>query len=217
MENTNDLTQNNQKNKLTYPFYTTSQFSKVIINPSQMNSNIKINMKENLVSKLEKKCNKNGYINKIFKVEEYKGGNIEPENFSGAAIYNVKFLCEICLPVENTYIIGQIKLINQVLIMAENGPIKLFVRKGNTGISEDNFIIQDNNLIYKNNNKIVGTDDYVKIFIKGKKINLGDEQIMVSGIITDITTPDEQNKYFYRNEQNISNESNYETLLESIY
>ena len=70
--------------------------------------------------------------------------------------------CELCLPMQETFIIG--KIVHQSsFIMAENGPIKMFIRKGNTGINENNFIIQDNSLIYKKNNKNINIDDYIKI------------------------------------------------------
>ena len=74
-----------------------------------------------------------------------------------------------------------------------------------------------NNLIYKKDNRVIDTDSYVKIYVKGKKINLGDEQIMVSGLIDDITTSDEVNQYFYNSDQITESQINSDNILEIIY
>ena len=52
-------------------------------------------------------------------------------------------------------------------------------------------------------------DDYIKLLVKGKKINPGEKHIMVNGIIKDIVTLDEINKFFYKNkEENTINNDN---------
>lgn len=37
----------------------------------------------------------------------------------------------MCIPIENTIIIGQVRIINQELIVAINGPIMFFIPKEN--------------------------------------------------------------------------------------
>ena len=54
-----------------------------------------------------------------------------PENLSGDIIFNIKYQCRLCLPTENSIIIGNIKTINQELIIAINGPIFIFIPKEN--------------------------------------------------------------------------------------
>ena len=65
----------------------------------------------------ENKCNKYGYVIKIFKIIEYDNGVIEPENFMAFAIYNVKYSARLCKPIENTKIICEIEIINKVIIV----------------------------------------------------------------------------------------------------
>ena len=59
---------------------------------------------------------------------EHNDEIIEPENHIAAAIFNVKYSAKLCLPVENTYIICKINVINKVLISAENGPIICIIK-----------------------------------------------------------------------------------------
>ena len=201
---------------MVYPFHETEQETKIVITPSQMNSNIIENMKDNLVNKLLNKCNETGYVNKIYNIVKYSQGIINAENFSASAIYKVVFKCELCLPMENTFIVGQIKIINQALIIATNGPIKIYIRKGSTGIDNNKFINHDTIIIHKDSNQVIETNSFIKILVKGKKINLGDKHIMVNGIIKDIVTEEEKDKYFYK-EINETNNNIDNSVLDILY
>ena len=55
--------------------------------------------------KVEKKCNKYGYITKVYKILDMSEGEIIPENFDASVVFNVKFSCRICLPVISKEII----------------------------------------------------------------------------------------------------------------
>ena len=48
--------------ELTSPYKDIEQFTKIKILPHQLNSDIRNNMLLNLKKKVEKKCNKNGFI-----------------------------------------------------------------------------------------------------------------------------------------------------------
>jgi hypothetical protein len=56
-----------------------------------MNSDIRIHLKANLKKKVEKKCNKNGYVDEVYKILEYGDGIMKPENLSGNVLYNICF------------------------------------------------------------------------------------------------------------------------------
>ena len=116
-----------------------------------------------------------------------------PENLNGSVIYNVTYHCKICIPVENTIIIGQIRIINQELIIAANGPIMFFIPKEN--IDTNNWDIPDGYL-NKTNKKKLQRDDFVKIQIMDKRINQNDSQIKVIGKLLDYPTEDEINTYY---------------------
>ena len=178
---------------LVSPYRTIKQYTRISIEPYQMNSDIRNNMKINLKKKVEKKCNKNGYIDEVYRILEYSDGKMPPENLNGSAKYDITYHCRICVPVENTIIIGQVKVINQELIIAINGPIMIFIPKEN--VDSNAWDIPDNYL-NKASKKKLKVDDYVKIQIIDKRINQNDSQIKSIGRLIDFTTSDEVDKYF---------------------
>lgn len=179
--------------QLTSPYINTIQYSRVQILPYQMNSDIKSNMEINLKQKVEKKCNKYGYIDKVYTIDDYEEGELIKEHFLGAANYNVIYQCRMCLPIEKTMIIGQVNIVNSELIIAKNGPIIVFIPKTNIDTS-----IWDisNNITHKKNNRKIEKNDYIKIIIDKVKVNQNDTQIKTMGLLSDFATDEEKNKYF---------------------
>ena len=98
-------------------------------NSSNLNHELLNNFLEKNIFDVEKGLK--GFIENIYEIAEYKDGIIMNEDFSGNVIFNVKYYCKLCLPVINTIIIGQIKLINQELIIANNGPMYIFITNNN--------------------------------------------------------------------------------------
>ena len=49
------------------PYLDSELYSRILIRPQQINNDIYINLKNNLKKKVEKKCNKYGFITKIYK------------------------------------------------------------------------------------------------------------------------------------------------------
>ena len=128
------------------PYADTELFSRILIKPQQINNDIYIHLKNNLKKKMEKKCNKYGYITKIYKILDFSEGEIVPENFDASVIFNIKYSCRICLPVINTKIICKIDLLNKSLIKASNGPIICII--GVNQISSDFSLTLKNEIIY---------------------------------------------------------------------
>jgi DNA-directed RNA polymerase subunit E'/Rpb7 len=154
-------------------------------------------MKLVLKKKVEKKCNKNGYIDEVYKIIEFSDGIMIPENLSGNAIYNVTYHCKICIPIEKSIIIGQIKVINQELVVAINGPIIIFIPKDNVDSTFWN--ISDNFSYTKDLSKKLKIGDFVCIEILNKRINCNDTQIKVIGKLLDFSTEQEVKTYFGSN------------------
>ena len=179
--------------KLVSPYRNIKQYTRISIEPHQMNSDIRNNMKINLKKKIEKKCNKNGYVDEVYRIVEYSDGKMPPENLNGSAKYDITYHCRICVPVENTVIIAQVKVINQELIIAINGPIMIFIPKEN--VDSNAWDIPDNYL-NKASKKRLKVDDYVKIQIIDKRINQNDSQIKSIGRLLDFTNNEEIDKYF---------------------
>jgi DNA-directed RNA polymerase subunit E'/Rpb7 len=141
------------------PYKNVEQYTRIIIEPHQMNSDIRNHMKYNLKKKVEKKCNKNGYVDEIYKITSYSDGHMIPENLSGNAIYDVTYHCKLCIPIENSIIIGQVKVINQELIVAINGSIIIFMPREN--IDPTYWINNIDNSIHKEKNIKLNIGDYV--------------------------------------------------------
>ena len=90
-------------------------------------------------------------------------------------------------------IVAQVKAINQELILAQNGPIMIFIPKDN--IDTNNWDISEKflSLTSKSQLKI---NDYVKILIVNKRINQGDYQIKVIGTLFDTATKEEVQNFY---------------------
>lgn len=184
------------------PYKNVEQFTRIIIEPHQMNSDIRNHMKFNLKKKVEKRCNKIGYIDEVYKIIKYSDGIMIPENLSGNAIYDISYHCRLCMPIENSIIIGQIKIINQELIVAINGPIMIFIPRDNVDLNNWNII--DNFIHIKNNIKL-NIGNFVSIQILNKRINQHDTQIKTIGKLINFVTDEEVEKNF-DNKININND-----------
>ncbi len=179
--------------KLVSPYRNIKQYTRISIEPYHMNSDIKNNMKIVLKKKIEKKCNKNGFVDEVYRILEYSDGMMPPENLTGSAIYNVTYHCKICIPVENTIIIGQVRVINQELVVAVNGPIMFFIPKENV---DTNTWDIPNGYLNKITKKKLMAGDYVKIQIIDKRINQNDSQIKSIGKLIEFASSEEVDKYF---------------------
>jgi DNA-directed RNA polymerase subunit E'/Rpb7 len=175
------------------PYKNIKQFTKIPLEPYHMNSDIRNNMKSILKKKVEKKCNKNGFIDEVYKITDYSDGIMIAENLNGSAIYNISYSCRICIPIENTMIIATIKMISSDLIVAINGPLFIFIPKNN--IDNNVWDIPDGYVHRKTSTKLAITN-YVKIQIIDKRINQGDSQIKIMGKLVDFATDSEIEQFY---------------------
>lgn len=179
--------------KLVSPYRNIKQNARISIEPYHMNSDIKNNIKIILKKKMEKKCNKIGYIDEVYRIVEYSDGFMPPENLNGNAIYDITFHCKICMPVVNSIIIGQIRVINQELIVAIHGPIMIFIPKENVDTNIWN--ISDGYINKISNIKLI-LGDHIKIKISDNRVNQNDTQIKSIGKLQETATTDEINNFF---------------------
>jgi DNA-directed RNA polymerase subunit E'/Rpb7 len=179
--------------ELVSPYHSMLQYTKIQILPHMMNSDIENNMEIVLQKKVEKKCNRYGFIDTIHQIESYEENIMTPENLSGAASYNISYHCRICIPIENTIIVGTVKAVNPELIIVSNGPIIIFIPKTNI---DSNMWNISNEFTHKKNKTILKVNDYVKILIEKIKINQNDIQIKSIGKLIEYATEDEITKYY---------------------
>ena len=178
---------------LVSPYKNVIQYSKIQLKPFHLNSEIESNMKFVLCKKVEKKCNKNGFVDTVHSIEKYIENDLRPENLSGCVNYDISYNCRLCLPIENTIIIAQIKSINQELVISVNGPIIMFIPKEN--VDNDVWDISNNfkNLETNENLKI---NSFVNVEVINKRINYNDSQIKVIGKLIKFSTKEEIENYY---------------------
>jgi DNA-directed RNA polymerase subunit E'/Rpb7 len=169
------------------------QHTRIQIPPHMMNSDIEDNMNIILQQKVEGKCNKYGFIEKVHNIEEYIEDILLPENFSGCATYKISYHCNIIIPVENTIIIGNVKAINSELVIVINGPIIVFIPKANI---DTNIWDISNDFTDKKTKYVLKQDDCIKVHLDKVKITQGDIQIKCIGRLMEKATDEEITNYF---------------------
>jgi DNA-directed RNA polymerase subunit E'/Rpb7 len=175
------------------PYRNIKQYTRISVEPYQMNSDIRNNMKLILKKKVEKKCNKNGFVDEVFRIIDYSDGMMPAENLGGSAIYNITYHCKLCIPIENTAIVGLVKVINQELVVATNGPIMFFIPKENV---DNNIWDIPDGYMNKTTSKKLLVGDYIKIQIIDKRINQNDNQIKAIGRLVDFASSEDVEIYF---------------------
>lgn len=189
--------------ELIYPCKDEILITKVLLHPHQMNNDLYINLKKNLIDKVEGKCYKDGYIIKVFKIIDYKNGIIEPEYLTGSAIFDVKYLANICVAIRESIIIAKISsyLSSANFVLADFGIkpiIKIIFTKNSKDINTNNFIINnDKNIIHSKTKKYLDVGDYIKIQIKTIRYFQYDKIISCIGHLIDLASKEEIEKFAY--------------------
>ena len=98
----------NKKN-LVSPYVPIELTTRLELNANQINNEIYYNLKQNLIKRVEDKCNNIGYVVNIEKILDYTMGYMVAEDFTGACYYKVRYQALMCIPIQNTIIIGIIR------------------------------------------------------------------------------------------------------------
>jgi len=184
--------------KISTPYLDTELYSRILIRPQQINNDIYINLKNNLKKKVEKKCNKYGFVTKIYKILDFSEGEVVPENFDSSIVFNVKFSCRICLPVSDTHIICKVDLLNKSLIKASNGPIVCII--GINYINDNIFSLNNKGDVLNNNNdEVLKPGDHIIVKIKGTNFFPGDERIVILGGLESLPIDEDIQMYYKEN------------------
>lgn len=190
--------------ELIYPCRDEILYTKILLLPHQMNNDLYINLKKNLVDKVEGKCIKEGFVIKVYKLLEYNNGIVEPENFTGSAVYDVKYLAKICIALKESTIIARVKsyVPNANFALAEFGSIiNIIFTKNERDLNTRKFIIgNDKSLLHIPTKKKIGTGDYIKIQLKSVRFYKNDVIIGCMGYLDDLASPEEIAKYGYNND-----------------
>lgn len=174
--------------------------------PWQLNNELYLNLKKNLIKKREKKCIGAGYICKINNIIKYDGYVI-PEDLTGDVTFNVTYNAKVCVPIVGTQIVAKIEQIIKLVIMVVNGPISGIIKFAD--LNNNIFTINDaNEIIHKKTNTPLKIGDHVKMIVKSKRSYNGETNIGVLGFINDIATADEIKANMYVDYDDIDNNMN---------
>ena len=181
--------------QLVSPYVNTEFHTRISLTPHQMNNEIYIHLKNNLKKKVEKTCNKYGYITKLFKILDYSDGEIIPENFDSSSIFNIRYSCRICLPLEKSKIICKIDILNKALIKAVNGPIVCIIKMSE--LNTDKFSQNNKNeIIYNDNNKVITVNDHIIVNILATNFFVGDERMIILASLEDLPTSKQITEFY---------------------
>lgn len=187
------------------------QYYRVLIQPRHMNTKIEDNIYTILKNEVQKKCNKDCYIDEVKGILNYEECDMNAENLSGSVLYNVTYLCNIYLPVEHSFVIAKVLSISAEQIFLENGPLIITSRL--SLIRNPNWKIEGSELYNISNNKKLQVGDYVSILILGKKINNGETQITVLGVIHDLVTDKQVEKYYGKKIIELENDNTEDNFI----
>jgi DNA-directed RNA polymerase subunit E'/Rpb7 len=188
--------------ELTSPYSNQELEEIVSLQPYQMNNNRLLNLKNNLKNKVLNKCNKYGYITYVHKIISSGNGILDANNLSGNAVYKVKYLANICIPINTTQILIHMDIIDNKIIKGSNGPIYCIILSKN--INMDKFKIKNNGeIVHIETDNNLKKGDYVKVNILASQFNGNDTKINIIGWLDDLATNIPINNYLCPKYDNI--------------
>lgn len=110
------------------PYYRVKVSARVRLHPRGMNNNILENIKTEAEKEYNNKCYKDyGYIDGIYKIMEDSRGVIQSEDSTASGTYNVEMDCRMLVPIPGEHIYVRITGINDKIICAETGQLKVMI------------------------------------------------------------------------------------------
>ena len=96
--------------------------------PYQMDNEIDLHIKNNLINNYEGRCFKNyGFINKIYAILEIKQKQINSEDINSSQFFFVKFSCQLYYVIRGKEVICKMDKINEKISVAINGPLNVII------------------------------------------------------------------------------------------
>jgi hypothetical protein len=168
--------------------------SRVELKPIHFDDEYYIKLKQELIKKVQGKCNDIGFINKVIKMTQYKDNEINVENFTSNAVFNIDYTAQLIVPIVGDTIIIKTDSKGSNLIILTSGPmvINANVSKIDTSIIK----IVDGELFNVHKNEPLAIGDYFKAVIKEYSIIPSATTITTKAEIIDSATDDEINFYY---------------------
>ena len=181
-------------------FNTVKLTSKVRLQPHQMTYDYKEHLKYNLEYKVVGRCNNDGMITSVIKLLEYSENMIVREDFTACSEFDITYLAKICVPVVNTISVLNVESIiydfNDFLVRASNGYVTCVLAVGDNNRSTK---VINGEVFVNDHVDPLKVGDYIKVFIKNKRIEAGDTSVGIIGDLLDIASKEEINLYYQGN------------------
>ncbi len=148
-------------------FFETIIKQKIIIQSKYLNSKINDYIYNYIKNSYEGKCISEGYIqNDSIEIINKSIGTISGSRFTGDITYDILYKAKICNPLVNDTIDCEVKFINKLGLLCNNGPITIIVGRQ----------FHNNQLLLDK----INVGDIIKVLIIAKKYSLNDKIIEVT-------------------------------------
>lgn len=120
------------------PYYRVIVPARIRLAPNMMNNNIEDNIKNEAIKRYNNRCYKDyGYVDGIYKISNFSNkGIIQLEDPTSSALFTVDMECRMLVPIPNDLIYSTITGINEKMIVAETGQLKIIIYE--RSINKDN-------------------------------------------------------------------------------
>ena len=198
------------------PYYRITISDRVRLHPRGMNNNILENIKAEAEKEYNNKCYKDyGYIDGIYKIVEDPRGVIQAEDSTASGLYYVTMECRMLVPIPNELIYASITGINEKMIIAETGQLKIIIYE--KSINKDN-IKYMKNAYYpvdaegKPSGPAISVGSPVIIKLLATKIVPTKTQIMGLGMLESVVKTEDYDKVHTNKEEPILTPDDIEVL-----
>ena len=161
----------NNENYLENIYFESLIKQRVIIQAKYLNNKINQYIIDYLKNKFEGRCISEGYIQQeTIEIVNKSIGAMSGSRFTGDVTYDILYKAKICNPLVNNIIECQVKFINKLGLLCNNGPITIIVGRQ-----------------FHNNQKlldVINVGDIIKVSIIDKKFSLNDKIIEVTARLT---------------------------------
>jgi DNA-directed RNA polymerase subunit E'/Rpb7 len=185
---------------LVNPFTNQELEGRVALHPSEMDNDIYTNLKNNLRRKLEGKCNRYGFVKEIHKITHMGDGVIEAENLHGTAVFHVRYLATICIPIKGTAMVFRMETLgNQGFYKGSNGPVSCVIMSRAVNMNKFQVIntARGEEIVHTETQEAVKPGAFVKVRITQVKFNANESKMVVVGVMEDVVSRKDAVDYYH--------------------
>lgn len=170
-------------NDVKEPYIDTILHSKVDLSPNELNDDLYLSLKRKLMRQNQKRNNRYGFIDNIYKIISYTQGSVNVSNTEHPITFNVEYEAKLYNPQVNDVIVAKINFIIENMINCKNGPIDIYINISSY-INKDIFIIDNNgDIVIKKTKEKLKENDNIQVKIVYKEFFKGKDEIRIYGYL----------------------------------